>query len=61
MDAVNSLLGMEFIPKCAVGEQLSFVEGNLILRSFSMDGLQGWRRLDGRGDIVNAIASGLKI
>lgn len=54
-DTVNGYLDAEFIPACAVGNELVYVEGNLIMKTFNNNGMNGYRKMDELGQIINII------
>lgn len=54
-EAINEFLGAELIPACAVGGQLCYVDGNLILKTFRMGKYEGYRKLENTGQLVNII------
>lgn len=55
-EAINSFLGAELIPTCAIGSELCIDGGSLILRTFKDGHMEGYRKLDSDGQITNIIA-----
>lgn len=54
-NAINDFLGTELIPICAIGNEMTFMDGNLMIRTFTNEQMQGWRKLDADGEITNII------
>lgn len=55
-EVVNEFLGTEFIPPCAIGNELAYMDGSLVVKTFGNTGMNGWRRLGEDGEITNIIA-----
>lgn len=53
--AINEFLGAELIPACAVGNELTYLDGALILKTFRSGDIEGYRKLDTNGELVNII------
>lgn len=56
---INEFLGAELIPGCAIGNQLVYSDGSLVVETFKNDGTKGYRRLDLSGDITNIITESM--
>ena len=54
-ELVNTFLGTEMIPNCAVGNELAYINGNLVLKTFTEGTFQGYRQLCASGDLINII------
>ena len=54
-ELVNEFLGTEMIPNCAVGNELAYINGNLVLKTFTKDAIHGYRQLCANGELINII------
>lgn len=54
-DIVNEFMGLEFIPECAIGKEMAFMDGSLIMKTFSKGLMKGYRSLNADGEVTNVI------
>ena len=54
-NAVNEFLGAELIPTCAIGSELAYHNGNLVIKTFNNGNMHGYRTLNVGGEITNII------
>lgn len=53
--AINDFLGYEFIPACAIGNEMACINGNLVIKTFHREEMHGYRKLALDGEVVNII------
>mgnify|MGYP006863481009 CR=1 FL=1 len=55
-EMINGFLGAEMIPECAIGSELTYLDGDLIVKTFQAGKTTGYRKLTSAGELVNIIA-----
>lgn len=53
---INNFVKLELVPACAVGNELYYVNGSLVIKTFNSNGLIGTRIVDPLGQVINVIA-----
>lgn len=56
MKVVNDFLGIELIPACAIGNELTYHDGSLVIKTFRSGKVRGWRKLETSGEVTNIIS-----